>query len=74
MSFATGHPVVKGICYNLSPSRSPGPRSERKEVARLLTAIPVEFAAGLRLRALVLACLLTGRRSTRARREGRSGP
>jgi integrase len=31
-------------------------------VARLLAAIPVESAAGLRLRALVLAYLLTGRR------------
>src|SRR2546421_8393579 len=33
-----------------------------EEVARLLAAIPVESAAGLRLRALVLAYLLTGRR------------
>ena len=31
-------------------------------MARLLAAIPVESAAGLRLRALVLAYLLTGRR------------
>jgi integrase len=31
-------------------------------VARLLAAIPVESAAGLRLRALVLVYLLTGRR------------
>jgi len=31
-------------------------------VARLLAAIPVESAAGLRLRALVLAYLLIGRR------------
>jgi integrase len=33
-----------------------------EELARLLAAIPVESAAGLRLRALVLAYLLTGRR------------
>ncbi|PZS28676.1 MAG: hypothetical protein DLM58_16690 [Pseudonocardiales bacterium] len=33
-----------------------------EEVARLMAAIPVESAAGLRLRALVLAYLLTGRR------------
>ena len=41
----------------------PGPRGlSAEEVARLLAAIPVESAAGLRLRALVLAYLLTGRR------------
>src|SRR5437868_599906 len=47
------------------PRREPYARARglsAEEVARLLAAIPVESAAGLRLRALVLAYLLTGRR------------
>src|ERR1700730_1365462 len=47
------------------PRREPYARARglnAEEVSRLLTAIPVESAAGLRLRALVLAYLLTGRR------------
>src|SRR5256714_8666263 len=46
------------------PRREPYARARglsAEEVTRLLTAIPVESAAGLRLRALVLAYLLTGR-------------
>ena len=47
------------------PRREPYARARglsAEEMARLLAAIPVESAAGLRLRALVLAYLLTGRR------------
>jgi site-specific recombinase XerD len=47
------------------PRREPYARARglsAEEVTRLLAAIPVESAAGLRLRALVLAYLLTGRR------------
>src|SRR5207245_47113 len=47
------------------PRREPYARARglsAEEVGRLLAAIPVESAAGLRLRALVLAYLLTGRR------------
>jgi site-specific recombinase XerD len=47
------------------PRREPYARARglnAEEVARLLAAIPVDSAAGLRLRALVLAYLLTGRR------------
>src|SRR5438132_13911869 len=47
------------------PRREPYARARglsAEEVARLLAAIPVESAAGLRLRALLLAYLLTGRR------------
>ena len=47
------------------PRREPYARARglsAEEVARLLAAIPVESAAGLCLRALVLAYLLTGRR------------
>src|SRR5438105_8163033 len=47
------------------PRREPYARPRglsAEEVARLLAAIPVDSAAGLRLRALVLAYLLTGRR------------
>ncbi|MDQ6901316.1 MAG: tyrosine-type recombinase/integrase, partial [Candidatus Dormibacteraeota bacterium] len=47
------------------PRREPYARARglsAEQVARLLVAIPVESAAGLRLRALLLAYLLTGRR------------
>src|SRR3989440_3401399 len=47
------------------PRREPYARARglsAEEVTRLLAVIPVESAAGLRLRALVLAYLLTGRR------------
>jgi integrase len=47
------------------PRREPYARARglsAEEVARLLAAIPVESVAGLRLRTLILAYLLTGRR------------
>jgi site-specific recombinase XerD len=49
------------------PRREPYARARglnAEEVARLLAVIPADSAAGLRLRALVLAYLLTGRRRT----------
>src|ERR1700694_1081841 len=58
------------------PRRDPYARARglsAEEVARLLAAIPVESAAGLRLRALVLAYLLTGRRRSEGLHPRRRG-
>src|SRR5207245_4795835 len=59
------------------PGREPCARARglsAEEVARLLAVIPADSAAGLRLRALVLAYLLTGRRRSEVLNPALAGP